>query len=101
MANSGKIEQTTKMMAEWLFWINKDLEHFSNDVECFMMHEMVRKIVPWNLKPYVIIKYLEKDGDKMHEKDKIIIICGKILDILNVEQKIEQLQKQKAKSTQW
>ena len=56
----------------------------------FMKCEMARKIIPRNLKPLARLKYLNKGGNELQEKEDIIKLCSKISDILNIEQDINQ-----------
>ena len=50
---------------------------------------MARKIIPKNLKPLARLKYLNKGGDELRDKEDIIELCSKISNILDVKQDIE------------
>ena len=80
---------------ERLFQINEDIELLSDDAEPFTMREMVRKIIPQNLKPAAKLKYLDKGGAKLREKDEVIELAREISEILDAEYEVEQARKQK------
>ena len=49
------------------FQINADLKLLCQDADIFWIHDMVRKIIPQNLKTAACLRYLDKAGDKLHD----------------------------------
>lgn len=49
-----------------------------------MMNKMDGKIVQFNLEPYFTLKYMDIEGDEFRKKEETIIICRKILDVLDL-----------------
>lgn len=59
---------------EWLFQIKEDLELFSQDADKFLIRNMARKVIPRNLKTSAWLKYLNKAGNELCNKEEIIAL---------------------------
>lgn len=85
-------------VAERLFQINDDLELFSQDADKFSIRDMARKIIPRNLKTSARLKYLDKAGDELRDKEDIIALCARISYVLSAEVEAERKRKQDERS---
>ena len=85
--------------AERLFQINKDLALMNAEVEPFTIREMIRKILPKNLKPKARLRYLDKGGKDKSSADEAIDLCLNIEEYLEEEEmKYENDRKQREKN---
>eukprot|EP00956_Cyclotella_meneghiniana_P034780 scaffold108161_cov35-Cyclotella_meneghiniana.AAC.1 len=84
--------------AERLFQINKDLALMNAEVEPFTIREMIRKILPKNLKPKARLRYLDKGGKDKSSADEAIDLCLNIEEYLEEEMKYENDRKQREKN---
>eukprot|EP00956_Cyclotella_meneghiniana_P007809 scaffold10416_cov51-Cyclotella_meneghiniana.AAC.1 len=84
--------------AERLFQINKDLALMNAEVEPFTIREMIRKILPKNLKPKARLRYLDKGGKDKSSADEAIDLCLDIEKYLELEMEYENDRKQREKN---
>ncbi len=59
---------------------------------------MARKVITRNLKTLAGLKYLNKDGNKLCDKEDIIMLCARFTDVLNTEVKAKHKQNQNNES---
>ena len=65
-----------------LFEINDDLELFGEDANKFSERDMARRIIPKNLKTAASLKFYDKGGNKLRDRDDILELCCRITTIL-------------------
>ena len=70
---------------EQLFEINDNLELLGEDVSKFSIREMAKRIIPKNLKTSANLKYYDKCGDNLRDKEDIIELCRRISTMLKRE----------------
>ena len=85
-------------MVERLFQINGDLGLFGEDAEPYSIRDMARKIIPKNLKPMARLKYIDKGGKELRDKQDILDMMETITEFLEEENEMSQQRKNQDKS---
>jgi hypothetical protein len=70
---------------ERLFEINDDLELFGEDADKFSDREMARRVIPKNLKTAASLKFYDKGGDELRDRNDILELCRRITTLLRRE----------------
>ncbi len=69
------------------FEINENIEFFGEEVDKFPICEMARKSTPQILKQQACLKYINKGGKELHNKEKIYKLCQFNSEVLDVKYK--------------
>ena len=90
--------RNTGRKVERLFQINGDLDLFGEDAEGYSLRDMARKIIPKNLKPSAKLKYIDKGGKELQDKQDILDMMETITEVLEVEHDISRERNNRDKS---
>ena len=86
------------ILVERHFQINSDLDLFGEDAKGYSLRDMARKIIPKNLKPSAKLKYIDKGGKELRDKQDILDMMETITEVLEVEHDISRERNNRDKS---